>query len=1177
MDRDRSKLLSAQELGKGIGRLLDGVLHEEELAVLLKQIDTDHSGGISRSEFAAFLKEDTSASAIVRRKSNARPPNSRYDAGSNVGVGKVTHIGAEELQRIKQKLCAASFNARGQDLAGLFNKLDVDHNGRLSNQELGLAIRKQLPGTLDATEVEHLVSQIDTDGSGSVSCDEFVAFCKSKISIETLAAKRQDARQRVVEKARARARAAVASGEARRRQRRATLVAGQAEVDHDETAVEREARRRRQRLQQQLKGEKLRDGRARRATKLVVDPVALVEIIEDAADCAEAAEAADSSKGQPNVEQAGLGPGSEARGRQLQAAGWLSRRIADAKKSSAPLRRALEKLEGPAERYKPGFDLEVQRAFSGGDMDHTQFKRQLIQHLAVRLTPEELGALVHFFAVGGEAGAGRYLHAQGFGDAHAHTEHVARDGAERPRRVICAAFWHYFQRMAVAMKDRKLRRWYRAQRQSEEQQDQRDQQDVLRRYRLLRTMPAAPSHPDLVSALGKLEKAAAFVDSRACPLRTGYLRAFEAKVMNHTEFREQLKRNLGVHLGARELGALATYFDAGVQSGGAPTGEISCSFFVVQFLAMGRAHRKSLSAYGKAMSAYRQQQEGERLLAKREANRVKAQAEVVWPGTEGNRYPAGLGVELLQEPSAGEGGSDSGDGDDARYMCTSSSSGSGSNSNIPLALMDAPTAPPGTPPPESVMGTPSELSMSEAGAGNYVSGVATPAHSDLSTGSAALFAVQAAAHMLARQRQTALAATPAEPVAGPASAGPASAYVRNASFQSDSAGLSSDPTAATRGAATPASLGPNGPPAHGHLQGMQPGRDRDVLVQQLQHTLQQTNAAAERSSADLRAALAAEQGRRASDRRHYEQTIDAMQARELSRFERQQDEAEAAEGGEAAGATGLAREPPATASRRGGGGGAGGGAPAGALTDERSRMRVTINKRDVEVRALQKRLAGFEKEAALVARRAKAELSAALRARDVEVQRLKRKLADRGKQHEREARALRAEVERLRAQGEATEQLLAAAEGARHAQRWAAAPGAAHEQPAQPQWKPEPAPVPRPASPPRASPPQQRSADPEPAHERSDAAPASGRRPKRPAPRPPPTPLAASAGAAVAGSDATPRRAVQRPMWASSPMAQARARIDSDGRVVVETGNTHGGSAVPIQAFLHGVTNGTAH
>ena len=60
---------------------------------------------------------------------------------------------------------------------------------------------------------------------------------------------------------------------------------------------------RQQRLQQQLKRQKFRDGRARRATKLVVDPVALVEIIEDAADCAETEEAADSSKDQSNAEQ----------------------------------------------------------------------------------------------------------------------------------------------------------------------------------------------------------------------------------------------------------------------------------------------------------------------------------------------------------------------------------------------------------------------------------------------------------------------------------------------------------------------------------------------------------------------------------------------------------------------------------------------------------------------------------------------------------------------------------------------------------------------------------------------------------------------------------------------------------------------------------------------------------
>eukprot|EP00936_MAST-01D_sp_MAST-1D-sp1_P002339 g2339.t1 len=100
------------------------------------------------------------------------------------------------------------------------------------------------------------------------------------------------------------------------------------------------------------------------------------------------------------------------------------------------------------------------------------------------------------------------------------------------------------------------------------------------------------------------------------------------------------------------------------------------------------------------------------------------------------------------------------------------------------------------------------------------------------------------------------------------------------------------------------------------------------------------------------------------------------------------------------------------------------------LTCERAQLRAVICAKETEQRTLQARLATFEQEAALVARRAKAELSAAVRTRDLELGRLRKRLSEQGKKHEKEKRALQAEVGQLRAHVESMEQLLSAAHAA---------------------------------------------------------------------------------------------------------------------------------------------------
>ena len=99
------------------------------------------------------------------------------------------------------------------------------------------------------------------------------------------------------------------------------------------------------------------------------------------------------------------------------------------------------------------------------------------------------------------------------------------------------------------------------------------------------------------------------------------------------------------------------------------------------------------------------------------------------------------------------------------------------------------------------------------------------------------------------------------------------------------------------------------------------------------------------------------------------------------------------------------------------------------LTCERAQLRAVICAKETEQRSLQARLATFEQEAALVARRAKAELSAAVRTRDLELGRLRKRLSSKAKSMRKKTRC-RPKSGQLRAHVESMEQLPSAAHAA---------------------------------------------------------------------------------------------------------------------------------------------------
>ena len=106
IDRDRSGLLSVEELGRGIARLLSGVLDDAEIGSLLAEIDTDCSGGVTCDEFVCFCTSRTAAGSRNRCLTTAGGgSSSKYEGEAYIhNLSGTMHIAAEALKRIKSKV-----------------------------------------------------------------------------------------------------------------------------------------------------------------------------------------------------------------------------------------------------------------------------------------------------------------------------------------------------------------------------------------------------------------------------------------------------------------------------------------------------------------------------------------------------------------------------------------------------------------------------------------------------------------------------------------------------------------------------------------------------------------------------------------------------------------------------------------------------------------------------------------------------------------------------------------------------------------------------------------------------------------------------------------------------------------------------------------------------------------
>jgi Ca2+-binding EF-hand superfamily protein len=118
---------------------------------------------------------------MAAKRRNAAHENLLERGGVDYRAIQLEAVTPQELDAIRHKISAAAYQYGGEDLGGLFNKIDKDNNGGIDEEELIGMVRRVLriaSHTISDGQVAAVFRAIDIDGGGVIQLDELVAFVK---------------------------------------------------------------------------------------------------------------------------------------------------------------------------------------------------------------------------------------------------------------------------------------------------------------------------------------------------------------------------------------------------------------------------------------------------------------------------------------------------------------------------------------------------------------------------------------------------------------------------------------------------------------------------------------------------------------------------------------------------------------------------------------------------------------------------------------------------------------------------------------------------------------------------------------------------------------------------------------------------------------------------------------
>ncbi len=146
-------------------------LSEQEICELREAFnifDDNSDGSISKNKLHLLLK-------IFKQK----PSENEYiNAFESLGIRNKKKINFNEFLMIIAKLTQNTKINEQRYFQKLFDKMDRNKNGRISINEIRYIIRKSNEN-ISEEEIELLIKEVDTDGDGLISFDEFLVFMKN--------------------------------------------------------------------------------------------------------------------------------------------------------------------------------------------------------------------------------------------------------------------------------------------------------------------------------------------------------------------------------------------------------------------------------------------------------------------------------------------------------------------------------------------------------------------------------------------------------------------------------------------------------------------------------------------------------------------------------------------------------------------------------------------------------------------------------------------------------------------------------------------------------------------------------------------------------------------------------------------------------------------------------------
>lgn len=270
---------------------------------------------------------------------------------------------------------------------------------------------------------------------------------------------------------------------------------------------------------------------------------------------------------------------------------------------------AMHKLLEAAWRYDknmPG--APCLDAFNSYDMEPHVLNEQLKKAFYMKLTPQELGAIMHYF------------------------------DPEKTGKVHCETFLKRFFKLGFEERQARKRVWRELQKELIKQRLEEEERK-LQALELKAASISAPSsqhslgggdsvvssgkdftEQDFQSAFSKLTQAAIKYD-KSLPGAVG-LNAFEVISMPPHVFREQLKLVFNVKISVQELWALLSVYDKDRK------GEINCKNFINQFIRTGIDERHRIKTLWKVEEVQKQKELQQRELQKQQEKEQKAWEEV---------------------------------------------------------------------------------------------------------------------------------------------------------------------------------------------------------------------------------------------------------------------------------------------------------------------------------------------------------------------------------------------------------------------------------------------------------------------------------------------------------------------------------------------------------------------